>query len=306
MLLSLCLGGQWGAAGGALALGPFTHLVLARQLENPALAAEPSWRRALYAGALAPDAGYYPGGEDSLAQAAHLLGPWEICRALADLAATPEERAFALGYASHALLDRLGHAELVNRLAGRPYSADPLNHKRVEWGLDCRLLSEPGNQWLWTVQADSRGGLGLWRRALERVYGKRVPAEVLERSLAAELAEVWRLPRIFWLSGQAERPGAWLGNSAGWLLGHSLRPLAVSLLAWRGGYINERAVLDARPARPEDLRGLEEILGRVAARVRDSAAIVDPPLGNLDADPACDREACAGAVQARAWLRGLP
>ncbi len=303
--LAFLLTGLWGAAGSALALGPFNHLVLARQLADPALFDQPTWRRALLAGALALDAGYYPGAEDSLAEAVHLLRPWDVCRALTELAATPEEKAFALGYVSHAILDGRGHAELINRLSGRPFSADQLNHKRVEWGLDCWVLTRPENQWLWEVEAHSPEGLGLWARALGRAYGVAVPEEVLDRSLRAELVEVDRLPRVFWYSGQTRRPGRWWGNAAGWILGHTARPLAVRLLSWHGGYINERAVLGARPPQPQDISDLQALLGRVEEETRAVLAGAALPQGNLDADPACHQEDCPGALQARAWLKGL-
>ncbi|MFH1033623.1 MAG: zinc dependent phospholipase C family protein [Pseudomonadota bacterium] len=286
-------------------MGPFSHLVLARQLADPAWAGQPSVMAALYAGALAPDAGYYPGAPEGLAEAAHLVRPWAVVSALLDLAATDQERAFARGYLSHALLDRLGHESLINRLSGRAFSADPLTHKRVEWGLDCWLLSRPHNAWLWEVRADSAAGLDLWGRALRQAYGVLVPPEVMGQAMAAEMAEIRRLPRVFWLSGQAPRPEAWAGNALGWLLGHSLRPVAVGYMAWRGGYMNERAVLSARQPTDQDISALNELLNQVAQRAglvgRDGRG-GELPTGNLDADPACQAQACTAA---QAWLQGL-
>ncbi len=305
LALCLCLLGQLALAQGVMALGPFSHLVLARQIAEPAWLGQPKLLAALQAGALAPDAGYYPGAQESLAEAAHLVHPWTVVTALLDLAATEEERAFARGYLSHALLDRLGHESLINRLSGRPFSADPLRHKRVEWGLDCWLLSQPHNQWLWEVAADSPAGLDLWGRALRRAYGVTVPRQVLEQAMAAELYEVHRLPRVFWLSGQTARPDAWAGNALGWLLGHSLRPAAVSYMTWRGGYMNERAVLSARQPQPDDLDSLMDLLSQVAQRTRQAGQGGGLPTGNLDADAACQGEACPAAQEARAWLRGL-
>jgi hypothetical protein len=280
-------------------------LVLARQLADPAWAAQPTVLAALYAGALAPDAGYYPGAQEGLAQTAHLVNPWQVVAALVDLAASNEERAFARGYLSHALLDYLGHGSLINRLSGRAFSADPLTHKRVEWGLDCRLLSQPQHQWLWEVTADSPAGLDLWGRALRRAYGVIVPPGVISQAVAAELAEIHRLPRIFWLSGQAKRPQAWAGNTLGWLADYSLRPAAVGFMSWRGGYMNERAVLSARQAQPEDIEALAELLAQVAQLTRQAGQGGGLPTGNLDADPACGLEACAEAKQGQAWLQGL-
>lgn len=305
LALAGCLAWQLLCPQGAQALGPFTHLVLARQLAEPVWADQPAVMAALYAGALAPDAGYYPGAQEELAQAAHLVKPWDMARALMDLAATDEERAFARGYLSHALLDRLGHESLINRLSGRPFSQDPLNHKRVEWGLDCWLISQPRHQWLWEVAADSPAGLDLWARAWQRTHGVKVPRELLHQAMAAELNEVRRLPRVFWLSGQAKRPGGWAGNGLGWLMDYSLRPAAVGFMAWRGGYMNERAVLSARPAQARDIADLEALLGQVARRTREAGQGALLPDGNLDADPACHEQACPEARQALRWLEGL-
>lgn len=305
LALAGCLAWQLLCPQGAQALGPFTHLVLARQLAEPSWTNVPAVMSALYAGALAPDAGYYPGAQEELAQAAHLVKPWDMARALVDLAATDQERAFALGYLSHALLDRLGHETLVNRLSGRPFSADPLNHKRVEWGLDCWLLSQPEHQWLWEAGADSPAGLDLWARAWQRAHGVKVPRELLRKAMLAELREVRRLPRVFWLSGQAKRPEAWAGNGLGWLMNYSLRPAAVRVMAWRGGYMNEQAVLSARPAQARDIADLDALLDQVAQRIRGAGQGAPPPQGNLDADPACREQACPEARQALAWLEGL-
>lgn len=303
LLLALLLAS--GLARPAWALGPFCHLVLAQELAEPAWQGQPQVMAALYAGAVAPDAGYYPGAEDALAEAAHLLRPWAVVRALLDLAQTPEERAFALGYLSHALLDRLGHESLINRLSGKPFSGDNLTHKRIEWGLDCWLLSQPANQWLLQASTQSAAGLDLWQRALARAYGAQVPLATLEQAMAAERAELKRLPTIFWLSGQSPRPGAWAGNGLGWLLGHGPRPLALRFMAWRGGYMNERAVLDARPPQPQDLADLQALLAQVADRARAARAGAQLPQGNLDADPGCASPDCPDLATARRWLLGL-
>ncbi|MBI5522672.1 MAG: zinc dependent phospholipase C family protein [Desulfarculus sp.] len=305
LIFCFCLLAQLAWAQGAAALGPFTHLVLARQLAEPAWANQPAVMAALYAGALAPDAGYYPGAQEELAQAAHLVRPWDMAHALLELAATDEERAFARGYLSHALLDRLGHESLINRLSGRPFSQDPLNHKRVEWGLDCWLLGQPQYQWLWEMGADSPAGLDLWARAWQRAHGVRVPPALLAQAMAAELAEVHRLPRVFWLSGQAKRPGGWAGNGLGWLMDYSLRPAAVGFMAWRGGYMNERAVLSARPAQAQDVADLDALLDQVARQTREAGQGAPLPGGNLDADPACHEQACPEARQALRWLEAL-
>lgn len=295
----------WPGAGWAL--GPFSHLLLARQLEPLAGIGPGSpegLRQALYAGALAPDAGYYPGADQELADAAHHLEPGGFARALWELAQTPEERAFALGWLSHLALDLAGHGGLVNPIVGAAFSADPLNHKRVEWGLDCRVLARPDQAWQWDAQIASPAGLALWERALELVHGARVGREPLARAMASLMNEVARLPYVFWRFGLLERPEHPAGNALGWVLGRSARPALVRLMEWHGGYVNERAVLDARRPSPQEETVWRDVLARAQARTGETVAGGTWPEGDLDVDPACAGEACAAAVDARAWLAG--
>jgi len=309
LLLALCL------AGPAQALGPFSHFTLAQDLWShlgPVLSPSPAERERLFqvflAGSIALDTGYYPGAEVNLASSVHLIKPWQVCRALLALAATPAERAFALGWLSHALLDRRGHQELVNPLAGGAFSQQGYAHKQAEWGLDCWLLARPQGDWLWRARPDYGPGLGLWARALAQVYGARVPRTLLVQAMEAELKEVRRLPYVFWLSGRLQRPGGWAGNALGWLLGRTARPAYVAWLQWRGRDLDARAVLTARWPRPEDAAKLAQVLRQ--ARQDTLALLTLPPSawpsGNLDADPACQDLACPDARAAAAWLKSLP
>ena len=271
-------------------MGPFTHIIFARRI-LPELTVREGWppgeaslRSALEAGALAPDGGYYPGGAPSLARAAHLDRPWEFCRALLDLAASDHERAFALGWLSHALLDLRGHAGLVNPAAGSAFSADPLAHKRVEWGLERWVLSQPENQRLWRLEPQAEPGLALWVRALEKVYGARLDPAIPRQAQAAQIRALKRLPVLWRWVGGLQRPGRSLGNALGRLTGAVLRPI---LRAWfRPGpaNIDQRAILFPRRPRPEDQERWEEVLGLAA---RELTAILDGgawPQGGLDAE----------------------
>jgi hypothetical protein len=309
LLAAACLAGwallAWPALGWAL--GPFSHLLLARQLE-PLAGVGPDGpeplRQALYAGALAPDAGYYPGADEELADAAHHLDPGGFGRAMWELARTPEERAFAIGWLSHMALDLDGHGGLVNPIVGAAFSADPLNHKRAEWGLDCRVLARPDQAWQWDIKIASPAGLALWERALEKVHGARVGREPLERAFASLMNEVARLPYVFWRFGLLERPGHVWGNALGWAVGHSARPALVRLMEWHGGYVNERAVLGARrPSAPEETVW-RDVLARAGRQVGQAVGGGPWPQGDLDVDPACAGEACPAAAAARAWLAG--
>jgi hypothetical protein len=295
----------WPGAGWAL--GPFSHLLLARQLE-PLAGVGPDGpedvRHALYAGALAPDAGYYPGADSELADAAHHLDPGGFARALWELAQTPEERAFALGWLSHVYLDLAGHGGLINPIVGAAFSADPLNHKRAEWGLDCRLLGRAEQAWLWDKRIASPAGLALWERALAKVHGARVGQEPLQRANASLMNEVARLPPIFWRFGLLDRPGHPVGNALGWLAGRTARPALVGLMTWHGGYMNERAVLDARRPSAAEETVWRDVLARAGQQAAQAISGGPWPTGDLDVDPACAGEACPAAAEARAWLAG--
>ncbi len=303
-----CLVLVLGFAPGALAVGPFTHLILAEKVAPlaPGQAQDPVVRRALRLGALALDAGYYSDDTPGLGEAGHQVQPWRICRNLLESAQDDPQRAFALGCLSHALIDRLAHRELVNPLARGSYSQKPLDHKRVEWGLDCWHLARPENQWLWRVGDLQDPALReFWRAAVNQAWGVEVNPEHLDAALAAQTYEVWRLPRVFWLSGQTARPGVWWGNALGWALHDTLRPLTVAILRWRGDHLNEIAVLDARPARSRDIAKLNRLLDQAASQARGILAGGDWPEGDLDSDPACAAGDCPDLRAAQNWLRRL-
>ncbi|MCB2228966.1 MAG: zinc dependent phospholipase C family protein [Desulfarculaceae bacterium] len=302
-----------GLAAPASALGPFSHFTFCRQLwpvVGPEIGPDPAQRARLWphflAGAIALDAGYYPGAESALSYSIHLIKPWELTRAMLDLARTPQEQAFALGWLSHAFLDIRAHRDLVNVFTMGPFSEHKLAHKQFEWGLDAWLLSRPEGAWLWSAPLAWDEDLGLWQKALARVYGRQVPRAVLATAMQAHYKEVKRLPYVFWLSGQLERPGRWAGNALGWVLGHSARPLYVWWLAWRYSDMDVRAVLSVHRATSKDRAGLwrmMELTRRDMGRVFGG----DPwPKSSLDADVNCATGQCPEAKKAKAWLESLP
>jgi len=296
-------------AQGALAVGPYSHLRFARELWPQAASAVglDSQRRdlltAFFAGALAPDAPYYPGAEDRLATLVHVVRPWDFCRALIELAQTPQDKAFALGWLSHALLDQSTHSQLVNRLAKGVYNHDRLLHKQIEWGLECWLLAQPESAWLWNPPVDVRAGLRLWASALAKVYGGRVPESMLLQAQEAQMKEVARLPYVWWWSGRLEREDHGLVNALGWAIGETLRPAYVAWLTWRDQDLNVRAVLSPRPPEAQDTLDLAALMHAEQSRFLTVLAGGAWPAGGLDADPACVDEACPEGRNALAWLR---
>jgi len=300
-------------AGPAHALGPFSHFTFGARLWpqlGPQLSPDPATRQELWphflAGSIALDAGYYPGAESGLAYAIHLIKPWELTRALLAQARTPEGKAFALGWLSHALLDLRSHRDLVNVFTQGPFSEHKLEHKQFEWGLDAWLLAQPQGAWMWSAPLAWGPDLALWQRAVAQAHGRKVPLAVLERAMLSHYKEVKRLPYVFWLSGQIDRPGRWAGNALGWVLGHTARPLYVAWLDWRGNGMDVRAVLSAHPPSLQDLAGLKEVMalsGQDMARVLGGGPW---PRGSLDADINCATGQCPDALKARRWLESLP
>ena len=106
--------------------------------------------RAFLHGSLAPDIGYFPGGVRLFSELAHLVRPADLARALLGVARTPEQRAYAYGWATHLLADAMIHP-LLNEAGGeylygdrrRPVSSteDVITHMRLELGLDAAVLA---------------------------------------------------------------------------------------------------------------------------------------------------------------------
>lgn len=296
-------------AQGALATGPFSHILFARQLWPKAAASvgldpqRTDLLPALYAGAIAPDAPYYPGAESRLATLVHEVRPFDVCQALLDMAQTPQEKAFALGWVSHALLDVGGHGELVNRLAKGPYNQNRLLHKQIEWGLDCWILMQPEYAWLWDPQVEAKAGLSLWARALQKAYGGNVPESMLLTAQHSELKTIGELPYAWWWTGRLERPGHGVINFLGWLIGETLRPAYVSWLTWRDKDLDVRAVLSPRKAEPQDAKDLLSIMKQEEGNLLKNLAGAPWPTVSLDVDPSCGNEGCKDGREALEWLR---
>lgn len=97
-------------------------------------------------GAIGPDFGYLPGGVRRLSDLAHCERTGALASNLIGTARTPVERAFAWGWLTHVLADRLIHP-WIGRGVGEllmgcrdtfvPGATDPLSHLRVEIGVDC-------------------------------------------------------------------------------------------------------------------------------------------------------------------------
>ena len=135
-----------------------------------------------FRGAIAPDMGYFPGGERALSDLIHRSGAFELSRALHGLAATDRDRAFALGWRAHILGDAALHPE-VNRESGKASSdpeggsrspeLDPGTHLRVELGLDAHLIGRLRETAWDPVRIASTGApVGLLANAFQCTYGR--------------------------------------------------------------------------------------------------------------------------------------
>jgi len=141
--------------------GPALHFLLARDFFDdragsepcvPFPTADPVVRNAFLNGAIAPDAGYCPGGTRFQADLSHYLGTGRLVRCLLEAASTDIERAFAWGWVSHILADVAIHP-LINRAVGRlfnrdgrnmEYADDPTAHAWVEFPLDAAVCMRHG------------------------------------------------------------------------------------------------------------------------------------------------------------------
>lgn len=169
------------------------HLFLAeRTLEHWSLHPEGApfplddarFTHAFFQGSFGPDLGYFPGGHRFFSDLAHCVGSGDLARALLSTARTPMERAFAWGWVTHILADRLVHP-LVGRALGELRTGDrerfiaadddTPGHVRVETGLDA---------WVSTCFPELREqafppvfdgmSVGFLSRAYERAYALRI------------------------------------------------------------------------------------------------------------------------------------
>jgi hypothetical protein len=142
--------------------GSFFHLWLARQAFSRIF---PQWQqgsaerltwKAFQAGSLAPDLGFFPGGPRRLSERIHHEFSGDFLRALRDEAEDEIDGAFAAGWALHLYTDCAIHPWVNARIEAllkdneRHLVPNPdLWHMRSEWGIDCHLLEQDQNRFLW-------------------------------------------------------------------------------------------------------------------------------------------------------------
>jgi hypothetical protein len=130
----------------ALAWGLYTHVYFAQQLVWAIPLADTRFRRAVcafpgwvMAGACLPDlslTGQYAGTHDF-----KLTHQWDTARRLLEQASCDEERAIALGFASHLLVDIIAHNHFVPAHEKLWMNVPILTHASSEWAMDAHVKS---------------------------------------------------------------------------------------------------------------------------------------------------------------------
>lgn len=128
----------------ALAWGLYTHVYFAQQLVWAIPLADSRFRRAVWAfpawvmaGACLPDlslTGQHAGTHDF--KQTH---QWETARRLLEQASCDEERAIALGFASHLLVDIIAHNHFVPAHEKLWVNVPMLTHASSEWAMDAHV-----------------------------------------------------------------------------------------------------------------------------------------------------------------------
>ncbi|TVR66650.1 MAG: hypothetical protein EA422_01610 [Gemmatimonadales bacterium] len=271
--------------------------------------------QAFQQGALAPDLGYFPGGERFLSDLSHKVRSGTLARALLAEARAPEERAFAWGWVTHVLADRLVHP-IVARGVGGLVTGDPSRfisgeedlpgHVRVETGIDAWISARYPHLAVTRLVPlfHHEDGLAFLSRAYRSTYGLRIPGEALARSYLGMLRmAVGALRSISWLArrrdevegipGPLTRP---VNRTLGWLARNRI-PGALAL-----NYLS--------PVDPP--RWLQREVQAVAAGFADRVMAVaqDPreelPDVNLDTGRLVDSEADHLALPLPRWANLTP
>ena len=244
--------------------GSYLHLHLATGAYRSAFGDDPPRRpvqhAAFLAGSVAPDLGFFPGGPSAFSHRVHHQHTADLVRSLLAAAEDEIEAAFAAGWALHVCTDVTTHP-VVNRRADdlrqersrQPPSRLDLWHKRVEWGMDCHLLSVLEPRPLWRTDLHfpaSAEGPSLLAMAATQVFKEGIDDGSLRAGWSSTLRWVRRLAPIFAWTGACRSPGRGWTAAA---VGPVLQPLARSLgrlLQDHETREDEAAVLSPEPPPP--------------------------------------------------------
>lgn len=185
--------------------GLISHLYIAHHLLEkkgrvffpPKAYRSDSLRAAFFAGALAPDMGYFPGSDSFLSALPHYVRSKDFVVCLLSLAKTPEEKAFGYGWITHFYGDLYVHPFFNKRIEHlvpgfHPQDYDlfrfrpKLVHMQIETGYDLHLLNE--HPFLAHLQPvfptrSEQPGFTLLQKAFRKTYGYTISSKDLRFAL---------------------------------------------------------------------------------------------------------------------------
>ncbi len=298
--------------------GVTLHFVLAKQaldrwqrskVERRVDLHRPAALNAFLHGAIGPDLGYLPGGYRLLSDLAHCVRTGALTTELIRSARTPTERAFAWGWLTHVVADRLMHPAIgrgVGELARGcrktfvAGSEDPLSHLRVEIGVDCwYALRHPEVRRIRLQPVFDATSIAFLERAYVRTYGAKVPRNALlasHRSVGRRAGQALSSMRIVGALMEGTWP-RWAVPGLKWMLeaAYRTRPLRGFSLA----YLN--------PVKPSPwlLDELESAARLHGDRLLEAAAADFVDVGDFDLDTGAPLGRGRGHAGTRRALDGL-
>lgn len=186
--------------------GLFTHCILARKLIDviQSKKGEQAIPSSFFLGALAPDAGYMRTNAHFYADLAHNIGSSRLAKNLLEIANTESDYAFALGWVSHAILDRFSHP-IINSQSARvrgtvspiTFAENPNLHSYVEMGIDAAWIHTIPNLDDRDLKAEIPSISQLIEKAYSLTYGIKLPANEFQKSLTRMLIAMKWLNRFY-------------------------------------------------------------------------------------------------------------
>ena len=243
--------------------GTFFHFWLAQRAYRevfPKDVTQSEKQAAFFAGSVAPDLGFFPGGPRCFSERLHHEQTGDFLRALRDGAQDDVEWAFVSGWALHLYTDIALHPwvnsrvdALLENISGRFSQRRDLWHMRLENGIDCDLLSRDELGFLWDVDIhfpQRQGGSGVLLQIGKIFFGGDVQGDQLRQGMESQKKWIRRLPRIFLWTGNTRPASPRWGI---YPVGRLVKPLVGKMLGdWIGSAQRwENVAAVARPLCPK-------------------------------------------------------
>lgn len=186
--------------------GPFTHCILARRLIDSlqSKTGQQPIESSFFLGALAPDAGYMRAKSSIYADLAHNIATSRLAKNLLEIAKTESDYSFALGWVSHAILDRFSHP-IINSQSARvlgttspiTFEENPILHSYVEMGIDATWIKIIPDLDCRHLKREIPSISQLIEKAYSLTYGLNLPANEFQKSLTRMLIAMKWLNRFY-------------------------------------------------------------------------------------------------------------